>query len=281
MADNEHDEHKRRIAAVFDRVAAGYDREALRFFAFAADRLVFTVNPRPGTKLLDVATGTGAAALAAAQALGPAGRVTAIDLAPGMLRQLEAKLDQFSLRTIDVHPMDAAALEFRRDYFDTVLSSFGLFFLPDMAAGLREWVRVTRPGGTVAFTCFGVGAFEPMGSLLLQRLERYGVTFSADSPRSASERLKDPQVCRALMESVGLESVGVQSQQLGYHLRNEDEWWEVVWNSGYRGLVERLTEAQQETFEHEHLAEVAALKTDKGLWMDVTTLFVVGRKPRG
>ncbi|MEK7696722.1 MAG: class I SAM-dependent methyltransferase, partial [Pseudomonadota bacterium] len=69
------------IARVFDLVAGDYDSPALRFFPFCADRLIARLRPTPGEKILDIATGTGAVALSLAQAVGPAGRVTGIDLA--------------------------------------------------------------------------------------------------------------------------------------------------------------------------------------------------------
>ena len=47
-------EYSRRVAAVFDLVAPGYDSPALRFFPFVADRLIARVNPRRGEKILDV-----------------------------------------------------------------------------------------------------------------------------------------------------------------------------------------------------------------------------------
>lgn len=48
-----------RLAAIFNEVAAGYDSPALRFFPFAADRLITRLQPRAGEKILDVAAGTG------------------------------------------------------------------------------------------------------------------------------------------------------------------------------------------------------------------------------
>src|SRR3972149_4793982 len=137
------------VASIFNRVAAGYDDAALRFFPFCADRLITRLNPAPGTKILDIATGTGVVALAAAQAVGDRGRVMAIDLAEGMLDRLQEKIGKFGIPNIDLHVMDAAALEFRSEYFDHVVCSFGIFFLPDMSVGLREWTRGTKPGGRI------------------------------------------------------------------------------------------------------------------------------------
>jgi ubiquinone/menaquinone biosynthesis C-methylase UbiE len=262
---------QQQVAAVFDRVADGYDREALRFFPFVADRLIARLRPAPGDKLLDVATGTGAVALAAAQAVDSAGRVTAIDLSEGMLARLEAKLAKFGIRNADLHVMDASALEFRRDYFHHVVCSFGLFFLPDMPAAVRQWARVTRPGGTVMFTTFGPNAFSPMMALLRARLAGAGVELPA-------QRLAGADECRALLHDAGLVDVEVFTEQHGYHLRSELEWWEVVWNSALRGACERLSPAALEALRSAHLAEVAALKMPSGVWLDVETRFALGRK---
>ena len=263
---------QQQVVAMFDRVAEGYDREALRFFPFVADRLIARLKPAPGEKLLDVATGTGAVALAAAQAVGAAGRVMAVDLSEGMLARLEAKLVKFGIGNIDLHVMDASALEFRRDYFHHVVCSFGLFFLPDLPAALRQWMRVARPRGTVMFTAFGPNAFSPMMGLLRARLAAAGVEL-------APQRLADANECRTLLADAGLVDIEVCTERHGYHLRNELEWWEVVWNSALRGACEQLSPAALEALRSAHLAEVAALKSADGVWLDVETHFALGHKP--
>lgn len=265
---------RRRVTAVFDLVAGGYDSPALRYFPFCADRLVERLAPQPGQKILDVATGTGAAALAAAQHVGPQGRVIAIDLAENMLAQAHAKIAKFGLANIDLHVMDAAAPEFRSGYFDHVVCAFGLFFLPDMHAALAAWRRVLKPGGRVMFSCFGKRAFQPMAELFVRRAEAYGVT----RPLAAA-RLNEPEACRALLAAAGFEAIEVHTEQRGYHLAGVADWWEIVWNSGLRGLLEDIPADRREAFQAEHLAELAPLLSANGLWLDVETLFAGGRKP--
>jgi ubiquinone/menaquinone biosynthesis C-methylase UbiE len=262
----------RDVAAVFDRCAQGYDREALRVYPFVADRLIARLNPAPGSKLLDVATGTGAVALAAAQVVGPTGRVTAIDLSEGMLARLQAKLTQFGISNIDLHVMDAAALEFRRDYFHYVVCSFGLALLPDPVAVLKHWLRVARPGGAVMFTSFGAAALMPMLAHLHVALRAAGV----DVP---VPRLHEVSACQALLHEAGAIDVAVDTEPLGYHLRDESEWWDLVWHTELRGLCERLHPPALAALRAAHLAEVARLKSEQGLWLNVETIFARGRKP--
>ena len=267
------------VAAAFNRVAAGYDNSALRFFPFCADRLIVRLNPARGAKILDVATGTGVVAMAAMQAVGHEGRVMAIDLAEGMLDRLQEKIDKFGIPNIDLHVMDAAALEFRSEYFDHVVCSFGIFFLPDMSVGLREWTRVTKPGGRILFTVFGKQAFQPMMELFIRRIENYGVNAPDKDAPFAAMRLADPERCRDLLSGAGLKDIEVHTEQLGYHLKDEAQWWEVIWNSGMREWVEKIPSARQKLFRAEHLADVRPLMGEQGLWLNVETLFAAGTKP--
>ncbi len=73
MGDNDPREHVRRITAVFDQVAEGYDSPALRYFPFVADRLALKLRPAPGQKVLDICAGTGVVSHALAQQVGPSG----------------------------------------------------------------------------------------------------------------------------------------------------------------------------------------------------------------
>jgi ubiquinone/menaquinone biosynthesis C-methylase UbiE len=272
--------HKAATAALFDRLAAGYDSPALRFFPFCADRLVRYVQPAPGQKILDVATGTGAVAVAMAQAVGPSGRVHAIDLSEGMLAKAQANVRKMALANVDFQHMDAGQLEFRKDYFHATVSSFGLFFLPDMAAALRDWARVTRPGGRVVFSAFGAGVFQPLLDRLVGQVLAQGGALPElpGGLRFPHERIRDAAQCEALLRDAGLEAVAVETLQLGYHLKGVEDWWEVVSNSGLRTLVDSLPEARREAVREAHLAALADLVTENGLWLDVEVLVAVGMK---
>lgn len=275
MASATSTEHTQGIAAVFNRVAHGYDRPALRFFSYSADKMVARLKPRPGEKILDVATGTGAVALAAAQAVGEHGRVVGIDIAEAMLEQAEKKIRKFGIDNIDLHIMDAAALDFRSGYFDSVVCAYALFFLPDMQVGLNEWGRVLKPGGSVMFTSFGPEAFRPMLDLFMARLAHHGV---ATDP-VAGARLNDPMQCHQLLNAAGLIDTEVVNEQLGYHLKDAADWWEIVYNAGLRGMLDKLAPDRRDIFQREHIQEVAGLVTERGLWLNVDTLFSFGRKP--
>ncbi|HEB81173.1 MAG TPA: methyltransferase domain-containing protein [Chromatiales bacterium] len=270
---------KARVTALFDRLARGYDHEVLRLFPFSADRMVAHVPIARGDKVLDVATGTGAAALTAAQLVGPEGRVTGIDLSDAMLARVQEKARALGLSNIDLHCMDAESLEFRRDYFDVILCGFGLFFVPDMAHAVREWCRVVRPGGWVIFSAFASGSFEPLAGMLFHSLEDAGLVTEEARRPPVWQRLAGAQACRALLAGAGLEDVQIEEEALGYHLADATEWWEVVWNSGLRAFVEPLKAQRRDRLRAEHLAEVARTATTDGIRLEVNVRFAWGRKP--
>jgi arsenite methyltransferase len=267
---------KQRVTDTFNMVADGYLHPAARFFPFAADALVDLLKPRAGIRVLDVATGTGVVSTTVAPIIAP-GRVHAIDLSERMLQ--EKAIAHLGLTNVDLHVMDAEALEFRKDYFDAITCAFGLFFLPDMKKGLKEWMRVAKPGATILFTSFGQNAFQPLTRLFLDRLETYGIEIPKDRSKMGWYPLSTPEQGEVLMEAAGMSDISVVNKQLGYHLANADDWWEVVWNAGYRSFLLQLSEEQLDNFRREHLAEIGSLKDDQGIWLDVEVLFFKGRKP--
>ena len=261
------------IARLFDLLADGYDRAALRFFPFTADRVAQRLAPRPGEKILDVATGTGAVAVALGQRLGGSGRVMAVDISERMLDRAYANVRRMALHNIDLHPMDAAALEFRSGYFDAVTCSFGLFFLQDMVEALREWRRVLKPGGRLLLTSFGERAFQPLAEWFCEALQDSGgpAIVPADFPW---QRLASADICTRLLAEAGFENVECLSDQIGYHLQQPQEWWDIVWNSGFRGYLAGLDAAALERFQQLHLERVGAGFSEGTLWLDVPVLFV-------
>ena len=271
----EHRQQAEKVASLFDLVADGYDNPATRFFSFCADKLVDKIQPHMGHKLLDIATGTGAVAIPAAQAVGLSGRIHAIDLSANMLNQAEKNINKMQLPNIDLHEMDAQQLEFRGKYFDVVTCSFGLFFLPDMQAGLKEWFRVLKPGGKVMFSSFAPNAFTPLNEIFIENLNQFDV----DTEMLRWQKLSDKKECIALLESTGFENNKVETEQMGYYLADINDWWELNMNTGYRGFIEQIPVQALDEFRTQYMNDVEKLMTDKGLWLDIETHFCSGIRP--
>jgi len=271
-------EYKRRVAMVYNLAAAGYDQPAVRFFPRIAQRLVELAQPQCGDTILDAATGTGAAALCAADKVAPTGRVIAIDLATEMLAQASQKVAAAGWSHIDLREGDMEQMQFDDDTFDVVLCASGIFLLPDLLAGLREWRRVLKPGGTVAFSGYSDQAFQPLSNLFETYLRRYGVTLAAPVRPFAWQRLTELEHYSELLRTAGFSTLDVRSEQQGYYLASGEEWWEILWHSGFREPLTQLAPDALARFKTEHLATVASLATRRGIWLNVGAIFAVGQK---
>jgi len=121
-----------------------------------AERLVDSVDPAAGSRVLDVAGGTGNAAIAAARA---GCDVTCTDFVPALL---DRGRERAAAERLDVAfaTADAEALPYADGSYDTVLSVFGAMFAPDQPQAAAELLRVCRPGGLI-----GLLSWTPEGFL--------------------------------------------------------------------------------------------------------------------
>jgi ubiquinone/menaquinone biosynthesis C-methylase UbiE len=113
-----------------------------------ADTLVQDADPRPGARVLDVACGSGNAALAAARRYA---KVSGLDYVPALIDRARQRAAADGV-DVDFRVGDAQALPYADGEFDTVLSVFGVMFAPDQEQTAAELLRVTRPGGTIAIS---------------------------------------------------------------------------------------------------------------------------------
>jgi len=121
-----------------------------RIFEPWAEILLDHTNITVGMRVLDVATGSGPAARGAARRIGPAGHVTATDIAEPMLRVARAKPRAENSAPIVYLQSPAVPLRVVSQRFDLVICQQSLQFFPDRLAALREMKRALRPGGQLA-----------------------------------------------------------------------------------------------------------------------------------
>lgn len=125
--------------------ATGDFHEIARQNVCMAEALCELADPRGGQRVLDVACGSGTAALVAARRYC---EVTGIDYVPALIDRARRRAEVDGLDA-EFRVGDAQALPFADETFDVVLSVYGVQFAPDQEAAARELLRVCRPGGTI------------------------------------------------------------------------------------------------------------------------------------
>jgi demethylmenaquinone methyltransferase/2-methoxy-6-polyprenyl-1,4-benzoquinol methylase len=150
---------KRHALQLFDGLPARYDRMGA-LLSFGQDPrwrrgLVDAIDPRPGDRVLDVATGTGMVALALADR---GAEVVGLDQSEPMLARARARA---SARVRFVRG-EAESLPFSDGEFDALTFTYLLRYVDDVAATMRELARVVRPGGGIGMVEFGVPSSGPL-----------------------------------------------------------------------------------------------------------------------
>lgn len=226
----------RRVAGVFDSVAARYDlMNDLMSGGLHRIWKRFTVEQsglRPGQRALDVAGGTADLAIKFARRVGPAGQVVLTDINASMLARGRDRMLDAGVAAPAVQ-CDAERLPFPSEHFDCVSVAFGLRNMTHKEAALAEMRRVLRPGGRLLVLEFS-RVWQPLQPIYdaysLKVLPLLGklVANDSESYRYLAESIRvhpDQETLKNLMEQAGLERVeyfnlnaGVVALHRGYRL---------------------------------------------------------------
>lgn len=193
----EQDNRLSKPAEVYD------ERFVPALFAHWGPVLADAAGVKPGDRVLDVACGTGAASLAAAEKVGASGHVVGLDANPEMLEVARRKA--CPIEWIDGK---AEALPFPAASFDAVVSQFGFMFFDDKSGALKEMMRVLRPGGGLAVAVCDAVENSPGYHSFAQLLDRLFGRQVGDGMR-APFLLGDAEKLRAICHEAGLEGAQV------------------------------------------------------------------------
>lgn len=227
-----------------EQIRGAWDALAPRFDQFTTtewtlpfgEQLIRRVDLRPGDRFLDVACGSGALAIPAAR-LGA--DVVAADIAPEMIERLRARTSAETLSSIEGKVMNGEALELPDDTFDVSASLNGVSLFPNVKGGLKEIVRVTRPGGKVMIATFGAPQKAEFLTLLMGALKAAvpGFTPLSMDPPPLPFQLADPGQFHQELAGAGLTDVQVESVTWEMAHASADRFWDVV-TSGHPIVVQ-------------------------------------------
>ncbi|MEG4500601.1 class I SAM-dependent methyltransferase [Microcoleus sp. F10-C6] len=234
----------------------------------AANRLVELAKIQPGQQVLDVATGTGLVAIAAAFAVGSTGRVLGTDFASGMLLQAEQKVAVSGLTNIRFEKVDADEQEFQESQFDVILCSSAIVYFTDIPTSLRRWHNALKPRGLLAFSC--LAETSPTASVLFRKVvQRYGIAIP-----NPNELLGTPQRCCEMLDDIGFEDIEITTEQFGFYLQDAEAAWTGNAKSAFGLQNVKWSDEQWQQCKLEYFTEINEASTAAGYWNDITMFFV-------
>lgn len=224
------------IVDAYTRAADTFDD--LPFWHHYGHRTVAAAAIAPGARVLDYCCGTGASALPAARAAGPAGRVYAVDLTPALIDIARRRAAGAGLAQVTFAVQDAAALECPPESYDVVMSAFGLFFLDDMPGMLRRAWRWLAPGGRLVSTVWGTTVLEPGERYFWDAVRAEDASLSKISPAAT---LATPEGLTRVHVEAGLALPTIVREAWRMPLTSPEAFWPVIQGTSNRGVFDALS----------------------------------------
>lgn len=181
---------------------SGWEKVATRYHDYfrnltmqAAESLLDAVGTRPGTCLLDLATGPGYVAAAAARR---GASVVGVDFSAAMVTQARRHYPNVRFQV-----GDAEQLPFPEGSFDAVVMNFGLLHLARPEQALAEAFRVLRTGGRIGFTVWTLPEQAVGFGMILSAIEAHGTLDTALPPGPPFFRFSKPEECGQVLWDAG------------------------------------------------------------------------------
>jgi SAM-dependent methyltransferase len=208
--------------------AAAYERGFARLTVHAAGPLLDAAGVSIGTRVLDVGTGPGVVAGAAAAR---GATVTAVDAEPSMIEAAARNVPGLDVRLAVLPDLPLPDGE-----FDAVTGNFVIHATGDPAAVLAELRRVLRPGGRLALTCWNDPA-PPVLGIAREAIDAAGVTWPPDVPVAPFHPYSSPGAFAGLLAAAGFAETAAQLLTWE-HRTDPEQWWDVYRSSvGSAGAV--------------------------------------------
>lgn len=181
-----------------------------RMFAPLTSALIDAAQIRAGQSVLDIGGGSGQPSLTIARLVADKGSVTYTDPSAGMVQTAREEAQRRGLTNIQFHQAGAESLPFPDDRFDVAVGRLSAMFFPDMAAGLREIVRVVKPGGRVSFVVWSSNNINPFFSSVTEILDRFIPSEQEDEDAPGAFRFARPGKLAKQLADAGATSIDEQ-----------------------------------------------------------------------
>ena len=206
--------------AGWEAVPRQYDESFAALTVQSIEPLLDATEVRDGLRVLDVATGPGYAAAAAARR---GADVVGLDFSAAMVAEARRQHP-----TLDFREGDAEELPFADNSFHAVVMNFGLLHLPRPERAVREAHRVLRPQGRFGFTVWAPPEQAIGLGLVLRAIQRHGDMAVSLPPGPPFFRFSDSGECMRVLQDAGFESPRVDLVPQVWRLRSPEALFEIM-----------------------------------------------------
>jgi SAM-dependent methyltransferase len=247
QASDEHD--PRGFFASADAPIQWRQRAAHRaqFLGPATELMLDLANLREGSRVLDVAAGTGEQSLLAARRVGATGHLLAIDTAAHMLEEAAASARAAGIEIVETRVMDAQDLKLEPASFDAAISRLGVMLVPHPSAVFEGVRRVLKPGGKFAVLVNGVMEHNVWGMVPLSIIRRVGRLRAPERSEPGLFALGDPGLLTGCFTAAGFRDVAEHTVDTTRRFASRAEAFHylTVTQNASRNLLAQLSDADR------------------------------------
>lgn len=195
-----------------------------RWLGPATERMLDVAGIGEGSRVLDVAAGTGGQTIVAARRAGPGGKVVATDISPTILTYAAKAAAENGLTNVETLEADGEALDsLTPGAFDAVISRVGLIYFPDQQRALAGMRRALRDGGRIAAVVYSTPDRNEFFSIPVSIIRQRAQLPAPQPGQPGPFSLGGPGVLEAALGAAGFRDVQVDVVPSPLALRNAAE----------------------------------------------------------
>jgi ubiquinone/menaquinone biosynthesis C-methylase UbiE len=252
-----------------------------KIFAPVTSALIQEAGIVAGHRVLDVAGGPGEPSLTIAEAVRPAGAVTCTDAIADMVRAAKREAHRRAITNVGFCQCAGDTLPFADKVFDSVVSRLGLMFFPDPLSGVREMLRVMRPGGNLGLVVWGKSDLNPFSYIVTDITSRFVKTPPADPDAPGAFRFGEPGKLAHLVQAAG--AINVSERLLQFQIEapiSRSEFWNLraETSGSLRENLTKLSPRERMLVAQEVQQAMRAFCTNDGISLPAQMLIVTANR---
>lgn len=270
--------------AQWDTCAAGWNGKSLEirmWLRTATEAMLEMAEVKPGSRVLDVAAGSGDQTLDIAGRVGPRGSVLATDLSPAILAFAKENASRQGFHNVETQVADGESLGVPEASFDAAICRLGLMFLPDPGKGLKEIHQALKPGGRACTMVFSSPDQNPCVAILVSTAMKHAGLPPRDpyQPGGLSS-LGKPGLIDTLFEAAGFSRVATTKVAAPFRLPSVGDYLDFVRTSASPivQILSRLDTAGQHAAWAEIEEKLSVFNTSEGWEGPNELLLTVGQR---